>query len=491
MKRKGESMYADENVIKIKHEVLYEVARLAFAGELKEKRESIQYDLIKGPNPKFRCCIYKEREIIRQRVSLTEGNTLYGNDENNIIQVIHSACEDCPISAYTVTENCQNCLGKACINACKFGAIEPGRHRSHIDPQKCKECGKCAQACPYNAIAHLVRPCKNSCPVDALTYDENGISVIDEKKCIRCGKCIHSCPFGAIGSKTFIVDVIEALKSDRPVYAMIAPATEGQFGPNITMNSWKKAMKAIGFNGCIEVGLGGDMTAASEAEEWVEAYKEGKKKVTSCCPAFVNMVRRHYPQLADNISTTISPMCAVSRLVKAQNPDAITVFIGPCIAKKSEVLDQKIEDNADYVLTYSEIRAMMRAKEVQLEPDSTSYQEASVFGKRFANAGGVTAAVIESMKEMNAECDAKVCKANGAAECKKALLLMKVGKLPEDFIEGMVCDGGCVGGPSSYNDMISTKKFRDDLISQADDRTILGNLKEYHMDTFSMHREEE
>lgn len=491
MKRKGESMYADENVIKIKHEVLYEVARLAFAGELKEKRESIQYDLIKGPNPKFRCCIYKEREIIRQRVSLTEGNTLYGNDENNIIQVIHSACEDCPISAYTVTENCQNCLGKACINACKFGAIEPGRHRSHIDPQKCKECGKCAQACPYNAIAHLVRPCKNSCPVDALTYDENGISVIDEKKCIRCGKCIHSCPFGAIGSKTFIVDVIEALKSDRPVYAMIAPATEGQFGPNITMNSWKKAMKAIGFNGCIEVGLGGDMTAASEAEEWVEAYKEGKKKVTSCCPAFVNMVRRHYPQLADNISTTISPMCAVSRLVKAQNPDAITVFIGPCIAKKSEVLDQKIEDNADYVLTYSEIRAMMRAKDVQLEPDSTSYQEASVFGKRFANAGGVTAAVVESMKEMNAECDAKVCKANGAAECKKALLLMKVGKLPEDFIEGMVCDGGCVGGPSSYNDMISTKKFRDDLISQADDRTILGNLKEYHMDTFSMHREEE
>lgn len=491
MKRKGETMYADENVIKIKHEVLYEVARLAFAGNLNEKREGIQYDLIKGPTPKFRCCIYKEREIIRQRVSLAEGNTLYGNDENNIIQVIHSACEDCPISAYTVTENCQNCLGKACINACKFGAIEPGRHRSYIDPQKCKECGKCAQACPYNAIAHLVRPCKNSCPVDALTYDEYGISVIDEKKCIRCGKCIHSCPFGAIGSKTFIVDVIEALKSDRPVYAMIAPATEGQFGPNITMNSWKKAMKAIGFNGCIEVGLGGDMTAASEAEEWVEAYKEGKKKVTSCCPAFVNMVRRHYPQLADNISTTISPMCAVSRLIKAQNPDAVTVFIGPCIAKKSEVLDQKIEDNADYVLTYSEIRAMMRAKEVQLEPDSTSYQEASVFGKRFANAGGVTAAVVESMKEMNAECDAKVCKANGAAECKKALLLMKVGKLPEDFIEGMVCDGGCVGGPSSYNDMISTKKFRDDLISQADDRTILGNLKEYHMDTFSMHREEE
>lgn len=110
------------------------------------------------------------------------------------------------------------------------GAIEPGRTRSHIDPTKCKECGRCAQACPYNAIAHLKRPCKFSCPVNAITYDEHGISVIDKKKCIRCGKCIHSCPFGAIGSKSFIVDVINALREGKHIYAMAAPATEGQFG---------------------------------------------------------------------------------------------------------------------------------------------------------------------------------------------------------------------------------------------------------------------
>jgi ferredoxin hydrogenase large subunit len=231
------------------------------------------------------------------------------------------------------------------------------------------------------------------------------------------------------------------------------------------------------------------MTAASEAAEWAEAYKEGKKKVTSCCPGFVNMVRKHYPELSDRISTTVSPMCGVSRMVKAQDPDAVTVFIGPCIAKKSEVVDQQIPDNVDYVLTYSEIRAIMRAKDVSLEPDSTSYQESSIYGKRFGNSGGVTAAVLQSLKELEAGCDPKVCQANGAAECKKALLLMKVGKLPEDFIEGMACEGGCVGGPSSYNDMVSTKKFRDELLSKADDRTILGNLGEYKMDTFSMHRE--
>ena len=483
-------MYADENVIKVKHEVLYEVAKAAFEGNLEEKRDHLPFEMIKGPKPMFRCCIYKEREVLRQRINLAEGKTLVGNSPNNIMQVIESACQDCPISSYTVTENCQNCAGKACINACKFGAIEAGRHRSHIDGAKCKECGKCAQACPYNAIAYLKRPCKNTCPVNAISYDENGISVIDDEKCIRCGKCIHSCPFGAIGSKTFIVDVINALKDEKKnVYAMCAPAAEGQFGPNITMTSWKKAMSALGFNGFVEVALGADMTAAYEADEWYEAYEKGEKKVTSCCPGFVNMVERHFPDMTDKISTTVSPMCATSRMIKSKDSEAVTVFIGPCIAKKSEVVDQKIEGNADFVLTYSELRAIMRAKGVGLEAADNSYQEGSVYGKRFANSGGVTAAVFESMKERGIDADCKVCTANGAAECKKALLLMKAGKLPEDFIEGMACEGGCVGGPSSYNDQIATKRFRDDLLQRADDREIRKNIEGYHMETFSMHRD--
>lgn len=480
-------MYADENVIKIKHDVLYEVAKLAFADELEEKRDGIAQSLIPGPTPQFRCCIYKEREIIRQRVRLAEGKAPGMHDDGNIVQVISSACEDCPISSYVVTDNCQNCIGKACINACNFGAIEMGRHRSHIDASKCKECGKCAQACPYHAIAALKRPCKFSCPVDAISYDENGISVINEEKCIRCGLCIHRCPFGAIGSKTFIVDVIKAIKSEHPVYALVAPATEGQFGEHITMNSWKKAMKAVGFTDLVEVGLGGDMTAAYEAEEWAEAYKNGKKMTTSCCPAFVNMVKKHYPELIENVSTTISPMCAVSRMLKAEEPDAVTVFIGPCISKKSEVKDHAIEGNADYALTYSEIRAIMHARNVELEEDDNSYQESSIYGKRFANSGGVTEAVLQSLKESDDEIAATVNKCNGAAECKKALLLMKVGRLPEDFIEGMICEGGCVGGPSAFRPQASFKKNRETILSEADERGIHENLDHYDMDAFSMH----
>jgi ferredoxin hydrogenase large subunit len=324
--------------------------------------------------------------------------------------------------------------------------------------------------------------------VDAITYDEHGICEIDEKKCVRCGACIHSCPFGAIGSKTSMIEVINAIRDGKKVYAMIAPATEGQFGKDITMASWKTALKKTGFVDMIEVGLGGDLTAAAEADEWVEAYKEGKKMTTSCCPAFVNMIERHYPMLLDNMSTTVSPMCAVSRAIKEKDPDAVTVFIGPCIAKKSEALEHGIEGNADYVLTLGEIRSLMYGKDIELEPEENNYQESSVFGKRFGNAGGVTAAVIQCMKETEAGIEPKVAKCSGGAECKKALLLMKVGRLPEDFIEGMVCMGGCVGGPSKNKNEVEFKKDRDTLIAEADARGVHENIRNLGLENLHMHR---
>ena len=483
----------DANILKIKHEVLYQVAKLAYEGRFDEEKDEIAYRLIPGPKPQFRCCIYKEREIVRQRVRLAEGkcpnDTIHsGND--NIIQVIESACADCPLSHYIVTDNCRKCMAKACQQSCKFGAISMGRDRAYIDPNKCKECGMCAKNCPYNAIADLIRPCKKTCPVNAITMDEDGICVIDEEKCINCGQCIHACPFGAIGSKTDIVDIIRDILAGKRVIAMVAPSVEGQFGNEISMSSIRTGCQKLGFEDMIEVGLGGDMTAAYEAEEWIEANKAGKKMTTSCCPAFVNMIRKHFPELADNISTTISPMCAVSRMLKAKDPEIKTVFIGPCIAKKSEKQDKSVEGTADYVLTIGEFRAMLRAKNVQLEPEENQTQQASVYGKRFGNGGGVASAVIRSMEEMGEDPSKyTVEKCAGAAECKKILTLMKVGKLSADFIEGMMCEGGCVGGPSRHRSELQFKKDRDKLINEADDRGIHDNLMEYDMDSFKMHRE--
>ena len=238
----------DATILKIKHEVLYEVAKLAYKGKFDDKKDDIAYKLAPGPKPNFRCCVYKEREIIRQRVRLAEGLCPNDNDReasDNVIQVIDSACADCPLSHYIVTDNCRKCMAKACQQSCKFGAITMGPNRAYIDPDKCKECGMCAKSCPYNAIADLIRPCKKACPVNAITMDENGICKIDDSKCIRCGKCIHRCPFGAIGSKTAIVDIVKAILAGKNVVAMFAPAMEGQFGDNITMASIRTACKKL------------------------------------------------------------------------------------------------------------------------------------------------------------------------------------------------------------------------------------------------------
>ncbi len=479
----------DGTIIKIKHEILCEVAKLVFAGKFEEEKEMLPYRMMPGPKASYRCCVYKEREIVRQRVRLAEGKNPQGARNNLVVQVVQAACEDCPISRYVVTDNCQKCMGKACQQSCNFGAISIGVNRAHIDPQKCRECGKCASACPYNAIADLIRPCRRSCPVGAISTDENGICIIDEKKCIQCGKCIHSCPFGAISSKSCIVEVCQALKDGKRIYAMIAPSAEGQFGEGITFESWRNALKEVGFTDMIEVGLGGDMTAYSDAAEWIEAYENGVKKTTACCPGFVNLIRLHYPELEENISTTVSPMCGVSRWIKEKDPEALTLFIGPCIAKKSEVLDQKIPGNADYAMTFGEIRAVIRARGVTIKETPEVQQQASTFGKWFGNSGGVTAAVLESMKEQGFAQDVKVERCNGTDACKRALLMLKMGRFTSDFIEGMTCDGGCVGGPSRHVDVAKFKKARENMIQKADSRNVKENLKKLGADKIAMHRD--
>lgn len=478
------------NIDDIKQEVLYEVAKHAYLGDLNEKEEVIPYELIPGPQANFRCCIYKEREIIRQRIRLAWGRSpVAGIEKKSIVQVINSACEGCPITRFVVTDNCQKCVGKRCQMSCNFGAITMLRDRAYIDPAKCKECGKCSSACPYNAIADLMRPCKKSCPVDAITMDENNIVVINEEKCINCGSCIKNCPFGAISDRSFLVDVINLLKQEENhVYAMLAPAWEGQFGSTVTFSGMAAALKELGFKETYEVALGADFVAASEASEWADAYEEKTKKTTSCCPAFVTMIHKHFPALNENISTTISPMAATARLIKSFDSKAVCVFIGPCIAKKGEVLDSLTLNAADYALTLDELAAMLRAKEVEPGAIEENIQQGSIYGKKFCISGGVTASVLQSLKESKNDIFISVKTCNGASECKKALTLLKLGKLPEDFVEGMACEGGCSNGPGSVLTGRPAAVNRDKLFALADNREIHNNIENYSGLPFSMHK---
>ena len=483
----------DKSIVELKHHILREICRLAWNDELTpDNTERIVEQVSPGPKAQYRCCVYKEREIIRGRIRLAMGKSPEASHEtNNVVAVIPAACDDCPIQDYFVTDICRFCLGKACLNACRFGAISPGDRKMRIDSTKCKSCGLCAKSCPFGAIIHQERPCKKACPVGAISYDAYGICMIDENKCIHCGHCIHNCPFGAIGSKIYAVDIIRAIKAGRRVVAMCAPATEGQFGKGIGMAAVRAALKKVGFADMVEVGLGGDMTAASEAVEWIEAKKEGRKMTTSCCPAFISMLRHHFPELyANNKSETVSPMVAVSRYLKSQDPDCVTVFIGPCIAKKMEAQSKYIVDSADYALTYGEIVALLDSRDVKLEPVEESYQEASLFGKRFAGSGGVAKAVLQAMQEMGEDVsDVRLMTCAGGEECKKALMLLKAGRLDADFIEGMICPGGCIGGPSKHRAEAEVARARTELLNGADGRGILENLKNYPMDSFSMKRD--
>ncbi|MEE3456719.1 MAG: 4Fe-4S dicluster domain-containing protein [Lachnospiraceae bacterium] len=483
----------DSGINVIRRKVGSEVCRLEWEGNLDQEHvETLIREISPGPKPLYRCCIYKEREIVRGRVRLASGcNAVPGNETKNVVQVIEAACDDCPISSYTVTDNCRFCLGKACLKSCKFGAISLGPTRMHIDPAKCKECGMCAKSCPFGAIVHLERPCKKACPVDAISYDEYGFCQIDEEKCIHCGHCIHNCPFGAIGAKSFLTNIIRDIKAGKEVYAMCAPASEGQFGKDIGMASIKAAVKKLGFTDMVEVGLGGDMTAAYEAKEWIEARKEGRKMTTSCCPAFISMLRHNFPkQYEENKSSTVSPMVAVSRYLKAIHPGCVTVFIGPCIAKKGETLNEFIADRPNYAITFHELSDLMKSKGIEFEPVPEDYQESSIYGKKFATSGGVAAAVLEVMDEMGEDIsDISLMSCAGGAECKKALMMLKSGRLKEDFIEGMMCPGGCVGGPSRQKTDIEISRARDVLLKRADTRKILDNLKNYPMDKFSMFRD--
>ena len=480
----------DAEILKLKNTIKTEVCRLAWNDNLNQDAvEQLILDMFPGPKATWRCCVYKEREIVRQRIRLAEGRNVSTNpNSTNIVQIIEPACDECPINSYMVTDMCRFCLGKACLNSCRFGAISLGDSHMKIDPAKCRECGMCANACPYGAILHIERPCRKACPVDAISYDENGIAFINEEKCVNCGHCIHNCPFGAIGSKLYLTQIIQAIKEGREVIGMVAPSIEGQFGENVDISSVRNTLKKIGFHDLIEVGLGADMTAAYESLEWIEARKEGKKLTTSCCPAFTEMLKKNFPAVYENNkSKTVSPMCATARYLKATHPDCVTVFIGPCVAKKKEAQDPSIPDNADYVMTYGELQILLNSLDMDFEPSTEVRQDASSYGKGFASSGGVANAVIECMKERGEDTDdIKLLRCSGGSDCKKGVLLLKNNRLQEDFIEGMFCPGGCVGGPSKRKTEIEITRARQKLLAKADSRKILDNLKDLPMDKFSM-----
>ena len=357
----------DTKVQHLKYKVLREVARLEWEGKLLENIMDISTKLIPGKQPTIRCCVYKERAILGERIKLA-----MGGDKNNpnIIEVIDIACDECPVGGFEVTNACRGCLAHRCEDVCKFGALSfDSNHVAHIDKSKCKECGACAKVCPYTAIVSRKRPCQNACKVKAISMNEDKSATIDNSKCIGCGSCVYQCPFGAISDKSYIVNAIDLLKnsrayvadSDYDVYAIVAPSIASQFS-YAKLGQIVTGLKNLGFCDVIETALGADMVAMEEAKE----LSEKGLLTSSCCPAFVKYVKSNFPNLVEHISHNMSPMAVLAKYIKEGTPDAKVVFIGPCTAKKAEAQLEAVKPYVDTVLTFEELQALFDSRDMEI-----------------------------------------------------------------------------------------------------------------------------
>ena len=435
----------DTKVQHLKYKVLREVARQAWNDTLLQNVMDIPKTIVPGKTSTMRCCVYKERAILGERVRIAMG----GDKENpNVIEVIDIACDECPAAGYEVTDSCRGCLAHRCEDVCKRGAISfDHNHVAHIDKSKCVECGQCAKVCPYSAIINRKRPCQVACKVKAISINEDNAAAIDNKKCIQCGACVYQCPFGAITDKSYILNVIDMIKksednSKYKVYAMVAPSISSQF-TYAKLGQVIMALKKLGFFTVIEAALGADMVAQAESKELAE-----KNFLTSsCCPAFVQYIKSAFPDLLPYVSHNLSPMATLAKYIKGTEPTAKVVFIGPCTAKKAEAQLESVKPYIDAVMTFEELQALFDSKEIDITTLSEDVLDnASYFGRIFARSGGLSDAVIQALNEQKIDFTVKPAVCDGIEACKTALLKKSKNVLDANFIEGMACVGGCIGG---------------------------------------------
>ena len=421
----------ETRIQEIRHRVFREVARMAYHTEwpVDKRIESLPYKIIPGEVGNFRNDVFLERAIVGERLRLAMGLPCRSAAEHAplsenieaadrpetyytppLINVIKFACNGCAEKRVLVTEGCQGCLAHPCEEVCPKDAIKLDRYngRSHIDPGKCINCGRCADVCSYKAIIIQERPCAVACGMDAIGTDANGKAEIDPDKCVSCGMCLVNCPFGAIADKSQIFQVIRAIQSGERVYAAVAPAFVGQFGPKVTPGKLRAAVKQLGFADVFEVAIGADLCATQEAEDFVrEVPEELPFMGTSCCPAWSVM------------------------------------------AKKLEAMRKSVRSEVDFVLTFEEMAGIFAAKHVDLttiEEDPDGVNDASTDGRSFAVGGGVAKAVVNVIQHRYPGREVKVTSSQGLRECRKMMQEAVAGKYPGYLLEGMACPGGCVAG---------------------------------------------
>lgn len=455
-------MTYSNNATRTRRELLIQLCKLLKEDTIEEQIDRIPLKMRPKENQSLRCCVHKDRAVLKYKIMALLGFNIddetdelttlrdyfhLANERENItskvMTVVDEACSSCQQGSYNVSNMCQGCEARPCAVNCPKDAIRFVNGRAEIDHNTCVNCGKCLQECPFHAIIYRPVPCEESCPVKAISKDEQGIEHIDYDKCIFCGKCMVSCPYGAIMEKSHIVEIFKAWKNNQKVVALVAPAIAAQFRQSIP--KMYNAIKKIGFTDVIEVAKGAEITIEHESEEWLERMDSGCQfMTTSCCHSYTQLVKKHIPELQNKVSDTPSPMVFAGKLAKEQYPNAVTVFIGPCTAKRHEAF---FAQDIDFVLSFEELGALFVANgiEVEKEDNNIDIQFASADAHFFAESGGVSKAIKNKVGDSLKD---EVINGINKASIRQMKQFAK-GKTDSNFIEVMSCEGGCLGGVNS------------------------------------------
>ncbi len=287
-----------------------------------------------------------------------------------------------------------------------------------LKKSNCKNCYKC--------IRH--------CPVKSIRFFENQAFIVEDE-CILCGQCFVVCPQNAKEIQNDVEKAKALIAGNNTVIASIAPSFVANY-EGLTITSLKNALKKLGFADAEETAEG----ATVVKQKYDEMVEKGEQEliISSCCHSVNLLIQKHFPEALPYLAKTVSPMQAHSLEIKKRNPEAKTVFIGPCISKKAEAEDYP--GIVDCVLTFEELSEWINSAGVKFEPCEDD-EKCGGKARLFPTGGGI----LRSMECKNK--DYTYIHIDGTENCVNALKEISEGKMGKCFIEMSACYGSCVSGP--------------------------------------------
>jgi iron only hydrogenase large subunit-like protein/uncharacterized Fe-S cluster-containing protein len=311
----------------------------------------------------------------------------------------------------------------------------------YTNKARCRDCYRCVRVCPVKAIRM-----------------RNEQAFVVEDRCIACGTCIRECPQGAKSFRNDVEHAVRLIGSGSPVAVSIAPSFASIF------NEWEQkrlasALRKLGFSYVAETAVGA-YHVAKQTTEYVQARKD-KAHICTACPAVVRLVERYHPELSDNLIPLVSPMLAHAKLIKDKlGADWKVVFIGPCVAKKSEADKPENAGYVDCVLTFTELNEWLKRESITMTSlEESSFDEQPAGDARFFPLVGGSIRTGEMDTDVLAS---EVVSVSGYHEVSEALNNLSPDKKAV-VIEPLFCSQGCINGPAIQSEKNIFQRRRDTL----------------------------